>query len=289
MSADSPSGTRRRWRAAFLVAQVGIGIATALVASADSADPADDPALRKLEAPPEGLEAKEIARRAEDTLRSARTEMQAEMTVVSPRLAAPRTVAFRNWDDREGQRSFIRILSPAKDAGTGFLKQERNLWMYVPRVERTMRIPPSMMLQSWMGSDFTNDDLVQESSEIDDYDHRLLGIDPAPEGHPGLRAYVVAYHPHEDAPVVWGRIVAWIETEHGTPLRQDFYDEDGTRLRTMRFGEIRALGVRRVPHLWTMTPLDKEGHETRIRIHEFGFDVDIPDQIFTKRHLTRPR
>jgi outer membrane lipoprotein-sorting protein len=242
-----------------------------------------------LEPAPEGIDAKQIAKRSEDTLRSARTRMHAEMTVVSPRLAAPRVVAFHSWDDLGGKRSFIRILSPAKDEGSGFLKLHPNLWMYVPRVERTMRIPPSMMLQSWMGSDFTNDDLVNESSDIDDYDHVLLGVDPSPEGHDGLRAYVVEYTPHEDAPVVWGKIVGWIEIEHGTPLRSDFYDEDGTLLRTMRYRDIRALGNRRVPHLWTMTPLDKKGHETRIQIHEFVFDAEIDESVFTKRHLTKVR
>ena len=242
-------------------------------------------AAAELEPPPEDLEARELARGAEDALRSSRTYLEAEMTVVSPRLSRPRVVAFRSWDDRPGKRSFIRILSPAKDEGSGFLKLHPNLWMYVPRVERTLRIPPSMMLQPWMGSDFTNDDLVRESSALDDYDHRLLGVDPSPADHPGLRAYVVEYIPHEDAPVVWGKIVAWIETEHGTPLLQDFYDEDGEKLRSMRFADIRAVEGRHVPFSWSMTPLDKQGHETRIQIGEIRFDIDIDDSVFTTRHL----
>ena len=98
---------------------------------------------------------------------------------------------------------------------------------------------------------------------------------------------MVEYVPHEDTPVVWGRIVGWIEIEHGTPLRQDFYDEDGERLRTMRFSEVRAIGERRVPHLWEMVPLDKEGHRTVIRVHRFDFDVTFDPAIFTKRHLTK--
>ena len=146
-----------------------------------------------------------------------------------------------------------------------------------------------MMLQSWMGSDFTNDDLVRESSEIDDYDHRLLGIDAAIDGHKGLRAYVVEYTPHEDAPVVWGRIVTWIETEHGTPLRQEYYDEDGTLLRRMRFDDIRDTTGRLYPHRWTMTPLDKPGHSTRIEVRSIEFGTEIDDSVFTKRNLTRRR
>ena len=243
----------------------------------------------ELEPAPEGLDAREIALRAEDTLRSDRTYLEAEMTVVSPRLVTPRVVAFRSWDDRARKRSLVNILTPPKDAGTAFLKIHPNLWMYVPRVERTVRIPPSMMLQPWMGSDFTNDDLVNESSDIDDYDHRLLGIDPAPEGADGARAYVVEYLPHEDAPVVWGRIVAWIETEHGTPLRQEFFDEDGAKLRVLRFDDIRNRSGRWVPHRWRMTPLHKEGHETRIEIRVFEFDASFEDSMFTTRALKKRR
>ena len=222
-------------------------------------------------------------------MRSQRTIMDAEMKVISPRLAAPRVVRFQSWEDRDEDRSFIRILSPAKDAGTGFLKLHPNLWMFIPRVERTIRIPPSMMLGSWMGSDFTNDDLVKESSTLDDYDHRLLGIDPAPEGHSELSAYVIEYIPHEDAPVVWGKIVAWIEKEYGTPLRQDFYDEDGALLRRMDFSDIRIQGTRHMPHLWSMVPLDKEGHKTSITIERIFFDAEIDPSTFSKRNLRKAR
>ena len=241
-----------------------------------------------LPAPP-GTDAKEIARRAEDSLRSARTTLDASMTVVSPRLSAPRVVRFQSWEERDTKRSMVRILSPAKDAGTGFLKLHPNLWMFVPRVERTIRIPPSMMLQSWMGSDMTNDDLVKESSTLDDYSHTLLGLDPSPEGNPELPAYVVEYIPNEDAPVVWGKIVTWIEQEYGTPLQQDFYDEDGTLLRRMQFSDIRAVGDRRVPYHWSMTPLDKEGHSTTIEIESIVFDAEIEPSVFTKRNLRKAR
>jgi len=243
----------------------------------------------ELEPVPDGADADAVALRAEETQRSDRTYIDAAMTVISPRLASDRVVSFESFDDRPGKRSFIHIESPAKDSGTTFLKLQSNLWMYIPRVERTMRIPPSMMLQSWMGSDFTNDDLVRESSEIDDYDHRLLGIDPSPEGHEGLRAYVVEYVPHEGVAVVWGKIITWIEVEHATPLRQEFYDEAGVRLRVMEFGEISEVGGRRYPFKWRMTSLDKPGHETRIQVRKIVFDAEISDDVFTKRNLTKRR
>jgi outer membrane lipoprotein-sorting protein len=269
----------------------GAAVAALAVLVLAAAAPAEDlrPAPKGLRPAPDGLEARDIARRAEDALRSETTYAEVGMTIESPRLPKPRVVRFRWWDDRPGRRAFIRILAPAKDAGSGFLKIHPNLWMYVPRVERTLRIPPSLMLESWMGSDFTNDDLVRESSVLDDYDHHLLGVDPAPEGAPEKPAYVLAYVPHEDAPVVWGRIVAWVETEHATPLRQDFYDEDGTRLRTMRFSEIREVEGRWFPHRWTMRPLDKEGHGTTVEIEAIRFDEAFDADIFTTRRLQRWR
>ena len=231
--------------------------------------------------------AQEIAQRSENNLRSDRTVMKARMVVVSPRITQPREMEFTSWDDREGERSFVRMEAPSKDRGTGFLKLHPNLWIYIPRVERTMRIPPSMMLQSWMGSDFTNDDLVRDSSETDDYDHRLLGIETEVDAHPGRQAYVIEYIPHEDAPVVWGRILAWIDVERGVVLRQEFYDEDGEKLRTMQFEDIRQVDDRWLPHVWRMTPENKEGHQTTIEIKDMDFDAEIQDDIFTKRNLRR--
>ncbi len=231
--------------------------------------------------------ASEIARSADDAMRSDQTYMEATMTVASPRLTSERVVAFISWDDRLGDRAFIRIQAPAKDAGSTFLRLPPNLWTYVPRVERTMRIPPSMMLQPWMGSDFTNDDLVNDSSDVDDYDHRLLRIETVTEGDRELRAYVLEYVPHDDTPVVWGKILGWIEVEHKTPLRQDFYDEDGVRVRTMSFSDVREVDGRHFPHLWVMNPLEKEGHETRVRIDAVRFDEIFDESIFTTRNLKK--
>jgi outer membrane lipoprotein-sorting protein len=239
----------------------------------------------ELEPAPDGVSVESVVRRAESSMRGDRTYCRCEMTVRSPRLTSDRTVSFESWNDSPGNRSFIRIHRPAKDAGTGFLKLHPNLWMYVPRVERTIRVPPSMMLQSWMGSDFTNDDLVRDSSEVEDYDHVLLGVDPGSEPSGGRRAYVVEYRPHEDAPVVWGRIVSWIDAERWAPLYQEFYDEEGQRIRELRFGELREVDGRHVPHRWQLRPLDKPGHETVISVSEIRYDLDFDESIFTTRNL----
>jgi outer membrane lipoprotein-sorting protein len=242
-----------------------------------------------LEPAPEGLDATEVARRADGNMRSDRTYFKGRMVVESPRLSSARSVSFTSWEDTRTKKSFIRIDAPAKDKGSGFLKIHPNLWMYVPRVERTMRIPPSMMLQSWMGSDFTNDDLVRDSSEVEDYTHELLGVEPALESAGGKRAFVLQYNPREDAPVVWGRIVAWIDATTFAPLLQEFYDEDGVKLRVLAFSDHRETEGRSVPHHWSLTPLEKPGHKTVMEIEDFRFDVEIDERIFTKRHLEEAR
>ena len=237
-----------------------------------------------LEPPPAQPSAREVAERVEATFRGEASFLDATMIVKSPRLPEPRRVRFQSWDDRAGKRSFIRILEPAKDRGVGFLKLHPNLWSWVPRVERTIRIPPSMMLQSWMGSDFTNDDLVRESSVLDDYEHRWLGVD---SNYRGGRAWVIVYRPREGAPVVWGRIVAWVDPSRLVPLRQEFYDEAGVKLRVMTLGDLRDVGGRSYPHRWSMIPLDKPGHETAIEVNQIRFDEKFDDEVFTQRNLTR--
>jgi Outer membrane lipoprotein-sorting protein len=254
-----------------------LGLATCMTAAAAAQD-------AKLEPPPAQPSARELAERVEATFRGEAGFLDATMSVKSPRLPEPRRVRFQSWDDRGGKRSFIRILEPAKDHGTAFLKLHPNLWSWVPRVEKTIRIPPSMMLQSWMGSDFTNDDLVRESSVLDDYDHRWLGVDP---DHLGARAFVIEYRPREGAPVVWGRIVAWIDPVKLAPLRQEFYDEAGVKLRVMTMSDFRDAGGRQYPHHWSMVPIDKPGHETSIEVNAIRFDEKFDDEIFTHRNLTR--
>ncbi len=262
---------RARYLAAALIASCALCVGAA--------------AQEGLEPAPADVDARAIAERVEDIFRGRSSYMKATMIVTSPRLPEPRKVSFRAWDDRTEKRSFIRILGPAKDKGMGFLKLHPNMWNYIPRVERTLRIPPSMMLQSWMGSDFTNDDLVRESSQLDDYAHKVLGIQADLRGH---KAWVVQYTPKEDAAVVWGKIVSWVDHESYAPLQQEFYDEDGVRLRHQSFDDIREVQGRPYPHRWAMQPLDKEGHETAVEIHEIRFDEEFEASIFTKRHLTTP-
>jgi outer membrane lipoprotein-sorting protein len=141
---------------------------------------------------------RELVERVETLLWGKTLQGEFEMTIATPRWQ--RTLALRAWMERP-KRSFIRILAPAKEKGIGSLRIGAEMWNYLPNIERTIKIPPSMMLQPWMGSDFTNDDLVKQSSAVDDYTQRILRTETAD----GAAAYVVEALPRPDAAVVWGR------------------------------------------------------------------------------------
>ena len=233
----------------------------------------------------EELDADAIMRKAEDILRGNTSEMKATMVITTPRWT--RTLSFRSWDDSVNDRNFIRLLSPKKDRGTGFLRMSGTMWTYLPRVERTTRIPPSMMLQSWMGSDFTNDDLARESSIIDDYTATFLGGKEI-EGQP---AWGVELIPKEEAPVVWSKVEAWVMAEVYAPLLYLYYDEPEPGqfelMRRMKFGDVRPVQGRPVPHAWVLEPLDKAGHSTALTLEEIVFDAEIDPDIFTQANLKR--
>lgn len=230
-----------------------------------------------------GEDVRELVRRAEDTLRGSTSEMKLRMKITTPRFE--RELVIRSWDDRLGDRSLTRVLEPPKDKGTGFLRDEDAFWTWLPKVERAMRIPPSMMLQPWMGSDFTNDDLARESSLADDYDPVALGE----KDIEGVRAVGIGLTPKPEAPVVWARMELWLEKQRLAPLRFIYFDEPEPgrfeALRELRFSDVREVKGRPLPHHWIMVPNDKPGHSTEIRLEEVAFDVPLADELFTQKNL----
>jgi len=220
------------------------------------------------------IEALNTMQQLQRLLRSDTNSARYRMQVITPEWQ--RSMRLDSWDDRPGKRFFIRILSPKKDKGTAFLKAGANLWMYLPKLERDIRIPPSMMLSSWMGSDFTNDDLVKSSSVVEDYRHRIIARDGD--------ILVIESQPRPEAPVVWGKLIHRIRAD-GLPLSEEFYDEDGNKVRVMHFEAPREMGGRRIPSRWVMEPLDKPGHRTIMTIEAIKFDVPIAPSIFTRSNL----
>ncbi|WP_372529099.1 outer membrane lipoprotein-sorting protein [Piscinibacter sp.] len=224
---------------------------------------------------------REILDRVERLLWGTTVQGDYEMTIATPRWQ--RTLSLRVWMDRP-KRSFVRVLSPAKEAGIGSLRIGGEMWNYLPNVERIIKIPPSMMLQPWMGSDFTNDDLVKESSILDDYTHKVLGVSAVD----GESAYQVEAIPKPEAPVVWGRVVYWVRKSDIIPLKQEFYSERGELVRVMTFSDVRKLGDRTLPTRWEMRPVAKPGNVTTVRLKDAVFNQPVDEAVFTQRNLQKP-
>lgn len=273
-------------RAALAIVAVwlaALAVAATAQPAPEAAQPAPEVAASATPALP-SAEATAIARRAEAALRGETTIRSARITLSSPK----RVVALHTWDDRRRDRSFLRILSPAKDAGTGYLRLPPNVWRYVPRPRGFTRIAPGKTLEPWLGGGLTLDDWLHESNELDDYEHVLLRSEQDADGREGVAARVLAYRPRAGVGVVWGRIEAWIATDGDVPLRKDFYDAKGARVRTLRFHDVRAVDGRLVPHRWVLTSETEPDRETRIDIESVAFDREIDDTVFSTRNLANP-
>ena len=178
---------------------------------------------------------------------------------------------------------FIRILSPAKEAGIGTLRIENEMWNYLPSVERIIKIPPSMMLQPWMGSDFANDDLVKESSIVNDYNHTIAGE----EKIDGNLCYKIQLIPKEGASVIWGKIMLWIRKNDFLPLKEDYYSERGKLIKVLEYSDIGVVSDRVIPKTWKMSSLIKPGHSTTIKLVDVEYNNPIDEDIFTLQNLKK--
>jgi len=226
--------------------------------------------------PVSDTEAFEIMSHLEELLRSDTNIASYSMRVETPDWQ--RTISFDSWDDRSGRRMFLRINSPKKDKDTAYLKIGGSLWMYLPKLERKIRIPPSMMLTSWLGSSFTYDDLVKVASVVDDYTHTIAFKDQ--------ETFTIESTPKPDAPVIWGKLIHVISRD-GMPLSEDFYDEAGQIRRSLTFEDVREIGGRRIPTRWVMRPLDGSGKQTILQLEAVQFDPEIASSVFTQANMQR--
>ena len=245
-------------------------VATALLTAAYGAPP-----------PNRVIDPYEISRHLDELYRSTSSRGKMTMTVTTKHYS--RTVTMKMWS--RGQDDTLAIItSPAKERGIATLKRGSEMWNYLPKIDKTIRIPPSMMMASWMGSDFTNDDLMRETSWEKDYTI-ALAEDP-PQGQIGL-----IYVPREDAPVTWSRVVGYMEEESFLPVIIEYYDEKERKVRVMTFEETTLMGGRLIPKKMTLTPLseEKRGNVTVLVYEEMEFDIPLDDNLFTLSSLRRRR
>jgi len=237
------------------------------------------------------MTAKEIVEKSERAVRGNSQIVVCEMTIKTRRWT--RTLKVKNWENRTIRKSFTEVLAPKSDAGNRFLmvNRERLMWQYNPRVGKEIKIHPSMMLQSWMGSDFTNDDIVKESSMIEDYHHTLAGTKTV-DGH---RCHWITMKPKQDAAVVWGSLVSYVRTADCLPVRLEYYDQHGKLKKVLTCSNYRQMGGRVIPVTYRMTTMKKrresdDGDVEEYTLMEFknaSFDLPIEDSVFTIQNLKR--
>ncbi|MEN8143424.1 MAG: outer membrane lipoprotein-sorting protein [Gemmatimonadota bacterium] len=235
-------------------------------------------AIAALASPLSGQEPREIVDRVDQLLRGESSRGVVEMEVVSSHWERTRTM--RIWS-LGTEYALIRIVSPKKDAGTATLKAGDEIWNYLPRVDRAIKIPTSLMSSSWMGSHFTNDDLVKEHRLIDDY-----AIETSYEGLRGtIAVWELDLTPLPEAPVIWERILYQVRKRDFMPVWAKFYDERNALVRTLHWSEYRTMGGRLVPTILTVIPADQPEERTEIRYLELEFDVGLEESFFSLRFL----
>src|SRR5664279_26207 len=224
------------------------------------------------------LTAKEIVKKADDKGRGQTSQGIMTLTIVRPDWT--RSITLKSWS-KGTEYSLIYISAPAKEKGQVFLKRQNDMWNWVPSIERIIKIPPSMMMQSWMGSDFTNDDLVKESSIVVDYTQTLLGKEKIRD----QECYKIELIPLPDAAVTWGKVITWITVDGFNQWKAEYYDEDSSLVNVMNAYNIKKLGDRDIPSRLEIIPVNKNGDKTILEMNSMVFDKSISDNFFSQQNM----
>jgi outer membrane lipoprotein-sorting protein len=229
----------------------------------------------------EVTDARELVRAAMEHWRG--TSSYSEMTMTIHRADWERSLSIRAWSEGD-TLSLVRITAPKKDNGNGTLLKNKDMWTYLPKINRIIKIPSSMMSQGWAGSDFSNKDISKSTDILDQYDHSL-SAETQENGH---TVYTIAAIPHEDAPIVWGKEVLKIRDDF-VLLEEQYWDQDGKLVKVMQARDIVEMGGRTVARVLRMGKVDSPHEWTELTVSEIQFDLDLPAGIFTLSNLRNPR
>ncbi|MCF8228983.1 MAG: outer membrane lipoprotein-sorting protein [Bacteroidales bacterium] len=227
-------------------------------------------------------DAKDIVKKATDKLNGESSKGKMSMKIIRP--SWTREIEMKVWS-LGTEYYMIYITAPAREEGQVFLKRDQDMWNYMPNINRMIKIPPSMMMQSWMGSDFTNNDLVKVSSMVEDYTHKITGQDTIE----GFECWIIEFTPKPNAAVVWGKIEMWISKVELYELKALYYDESGKLVNKEFMSDVEQMGDRKLPSHMEMIPVDKEGHKTVMDFVDMEFNVDIGEDFFSIQNMKRVR
>ncbi|MFH2143920.1 MAG: outer membrane lipoprotein-sorting protein [Bacteroidota bacterium] len=223
-------------------------------------------------------DAKEIVSKSYEMFNGKTSQSVMSMKIVRPTWS--RTIEMKSWS-KGTEYSMVLITAPAKEKGQVFMKRKKEMWNWVPGINRMIKLPPSMMSQSWMGSDFTNDDLVNEASIVKDYTQKILGN----EKISGYDCYKIEMIPDPDAAIVWGKVITWISKTGYMTLKNEYYDEDDELINTEIASQIKKLGDRTIPTKFTITPEDEKDNQTILEFISIDFDIEISEDFFSQQKM----
>jgi outer membrane lipoprotein-sorting protein len=222
----------------------------------------------------------EIITKSDDKMRGETSYSEIIISAVRPKWS--KDMKLINWT-KGSDYSVSLVKSPAKEKGTVFLKRKAEVWNYIPSIERNIKLPPSMMMQGWMGTDLTNDDMVKQSSIVVDYSHNIIGLETIQD----LDCWKIELIPIEDAPVVWGRIIMWVDKSDYIQMKAEFYDEDSFLINKLLSYNIKNFDGKKLPSKMEFIPVEKKGQKTIIEYLVWKFGVTIPDKYFTSQYMKR--
>ena len=225
-------------------------------------------------------DAREIIKKASDNRFGKTSFGIMKMKIIRPKWS--RTLEMKNWSKGEDY-SLVLITAPAKEKGQVFLKRKNEMWNYIPKISRMIKLPPSMMSQGWMGSDYSNDDIINQNSLLDNYDHKIAGS----EKSGGKDCYKIESVPKKDADIVWGKKISWISKDDFFMMKSESYDEDGFLVRTETASDIKTFGTKKLPSKYTIVPADEEGYKTVFEIVTIKFDIKLDDSFFSQANMKR--
>jgi outer membrane lipoprotein-sorting protein len=231
----------------------------------------------------QAINATDIVRKADEKFNGEKSSMMVmSMTIIRP--TWQRTVEFKNWSLGK-EYALTLVTAPAKDAGQTFLKRGNEMWNWNPSISRLIKLPPSMMSQGWMGSDYTNDDILKESSIVNDYTHEITGEEKIGERD----CYRIKMVAKEEASVIWGHQVRWIDKKDYLVLKAELYDEDGILVRTENGSEIKMMDGRTIQTKIELVPAEEPGNRTVVIIKEIKFNIPIQDSYFSQQNMKMVR
>jgi outer membrane lipoprotein-sorting protein len=226
----------------------------------------------------EMLTARQIIEKADQNMQGESNISTMTMTIKRP--AWERTVGFKNWV-KGRDLALTLVTEPAKEKGQAFLKRKNDMWNYVPSIGRLVKLPPSMMSQGWMGSDYTNDDILNESSLVQDFTQEIISTGD----FQGSKCYQLRLTPLENSNVVWGKIITWVSCTDFIFLKSEYYDENQALVRTETAGDIKIMDGRKIPTILEIIPADEPQNRTIVKIQSMDFDVKIDDNFFSQQNM----